>query len=68
MKKRDNARRLRKEPTDAERLVWKELRGRRFAQFKFRRQAIVGRYIVDFICFEKKLVLELDGGQHAEPV
>jgi very-short-patch-repair endonuclease len=66
MRNRDNARQMRKNPTDAERLVWRALRGRRFAHFKFRRQASIGKYIVDFVCFEKKLVLELDGGQHAE--
>jgi adenine-specific DNA-methyltransferase len=58
---------MRKDPTDAERLVWRALRGRRFAHFKFRRQATIGKYIVDFVCLEKQLVLELDGGQHAEP-
>jgi very-short-patch-repair endonuclease len=66
MRKHDHARRMRKEQTDAERLVWRELRGRRFAHFKSRRQATVGRYFGDFVCFEKNLVLELDGGQHAE--
>jgi very-short-patch-repair endonuclease len=57
---------MRKNPTDAERLVWRQLRGRRFAQFKFRRQAPIWHYIVDFVCFEKQLILELDGGQHTE--
>jgi very-short-patch-repair endonuclease len=67
MSNKERARRMRKELTDAERKVWRALRARRFAQFKFRRQVPVGRYIADFVCFAKKLVLELDGGQHAEP-
>ena len=63
---REHARSLRKQLTDAERLLWSKLRGRRFAGFKFRRQVPLGRYIVDFACFDRRLVLELDGGQHAE--
>ncbi|HVA81990.1 MAG TPA: endonuclease domain-containing protein [Candidatus Binataceae bacterium] len=61
-----NSRRLRREMTDAEQALWKRLRGRRFAKLKFRRQLPIGRYIVDFCCFEKKLVVELDGGQHMD--
>ena len=52
--------------TDAERALWRHLRSRQHAGFKFRRQQPMGRYIVDFVCLEKRLVLELDGGQHAE--
>jgi very-short-patch-repair endonuclease len=63
---RRNARALRKRMTDAERKLWYALRDRRFARFKFRRQAPVGRFIVDFICFEQRLVIEVDGGQHAD--
>lgn len=63
---RDFARRLRHELTDTERLLWRELRAHRFQGFKFRRQQPLGDYIVDFICFEQKLIIELDGGQHAE--
>jgi very-short-patch-repair endonuclease len=62
----ERARNLRKNLTDAERFVWARLRDRRVADFKFRRQAPLGAYIIDFVCFEKKLILELDGGQHAE--
>jgi len=51
--------------TDAERTLWRHLRGRNLSH-KFRRQAPVGPYILDFVCYEKKLVVELDGGQHAE--
>ena len=65
---RDRARQLRKNMTDAERHLWSYLRRRQIAETKFRRQACIGRYIVDFVCFEKKLVIELDGGQHTEQV
>jgi adenine-specific DNA-methyltransferase len=50
--------------TDAERLLWSKLRNRRFARFKFRRQVPLGPFIADFACFERRLILELDGGQH----
>lgn len=59
----DRARDLRKELTDTERLLWSQLR-RRQVGCKFRRQQVLGPYIVDFVCIEKKLVVELDGGQH----
>ena len=59
------ARFLRKAMTDSERLLWRHLRNRQMVGFKFRRQYPVGPYIVDFVCLEKKLVIELDGGQHA---
>jgi very-short-patch-repair endonuclease len=62
----DFARQLRHELTDTERLLWRELRAHRFQGFKFRRQQPLGDYIVDFICFEQKLIIELDGGQHAD--
>ena len=52
--------------TDAERKLWFALRDRRFARFKFRRQAAVGPFIADFVCFNARPVIELDGGQHAE--
>ena len=57
------ARRLRGEPTEAERHLWHVLRSKSM-NVKFRRQTIIGRYIVDFVCFEKKLIIEIDGGQH----
>ena len=57
------ARRLRSDPTEAERHLWHVLRAKSLG-VKFRRQAVIGRYIVDFVCFEKKLVIEVDGGQH----
>jgi very-short-patch-repair endonuclease len=62
------ARELRSRMTDAERKLWFALKGRRFAAFKFRRQVPVGRYITDFLCFESRLIVEVDGGQHADSV
>ena len=60
------ARHLRKESTDSENALWRLLRNRELAGYKFRRQCPIGQYIVDFVCFEKKLVVEVDGGQHLE--
>ncbi len=65
---RDLARRLRKNMTDEERRLWWELRHRQMEGCKFRRQAPIGPYIADFVCFERKLIIELDGGQHAEQI
>jgi very-short-patch-repair endonuclease len=65
--KHELARSFRRKQTDVERKLWSALRNRRFARFKFRRQQPVGPYIVDFVCFETKLVVELDGSQHALP-
>jgi len=59
------ARDLRRHQTDAERRLWRRLRDRQLAGAKFRRQHPIGQYIVDFCCLEAKLVVELDGGQHA---
>ena len=56
---------LRKNSTDAERILWQYLRAKRMEGVKFRRQQPFGKYIVDFISFSKKLVIEVDGGQHA---
>ena len=58
------ARLLRKQSTAAERHLWSALRARRL-EFKFRRQVPLCGYIVDFVCFEKKVIIEVDGGQHA---
>jgi len=52
--------------TDAERKLWYALRDRRFAGYKFRRQVPIGFYIADFICYPARVVIEVDGGQHAE--
>jgi very-short-patch-repair endonuclease len=54
--------------TDAERKLWFALKDRRFGLFKFRRQVPVGPYIGDFLCYELRLIVEVDGGQHAESV
>ncbi len=60
------ARNLRKSQTDTEQILWLQLRNKRFLNYKFRRQFPVGDYIVDFICLELKLIIELDGSQHLE--
>ena len=60
------ARQLRKAMTDAEQVLWARLRRRQLYGLKFRRQQPMGNYIVDFVCLEKKLVVEVDGGQHAD--
>ncbi len=64
--KTTHARTLRKEQTDAEKRLWYFLRDRRLGGFKFRRQHPVGPYIVDLVCVESGLIVELDGGQHVE--
>ncbi|MGH8557292.1 MAG: endonuclease domain-containing protein [Methylococcales bacterium] len=61
-----NARELRKNATDCERLLWQHLRAHRLQGFKFKRQQPLGIYIVDFVCFETRLIVEADGGHHAE--
>ena len=61
-----NAKVLRKNMTDAERILWQHLRAGRLFGFKFKRQQPFGRYIVDFVCFDAKLIIELDGGQHQD--
>jgi len=58
------ARRLRKNATDAERILWGKLRNKQLTGVKFRRQQPIGGYIVDFVTFERKVVVELDGGHH----
>jgi very-short-patch-repair endonuclease len=60
------ARRLRRTSTDAERQLWERLRDRQLAGRKFRRQVLIGPYVADFACIDEPLVIELDGGQHAE--
>ncbi len=60
------AKQLRRNMTDAEKLLWYHLRGHRFAGVKFKRQQPLGKYIVDFVCFESRLVIEVDGGQHLD--
>ena len=60
------ARRLRRDATEAEKRLWTALRNRDHAKYKFRRQHTLGPYVVDFVCLVKKLVIEIDGGQHAD--
>lgn len=62
----ENAKLLRKNMTDAERLLWKYLRSKQVEGVKFRRQEPIGKYIVDFVSFEKRVVIEIDGGQHSD--
>jgi len=64
----DRARGLRQTMTDAERTLWRHLRNRQLSGLKFRRQHEIDRYIVDFVCTEALLIVELDGGQHADQV
>ncbi len=68
MKKRNTkiARKLRSTQTPQEAKVWARLRNRQFHDLKFRRQHVINNYIVDFICLEKKLIIEIDGWQHKE--
>ena len=59
------AKQLRKESTKAEALLWSRLRARQMQGIKFRRQQPIDKFIVDFVSFEKRIVIEIDGGQHA---
>ena len=58
------ARNLRKNLTEPEQHLWHHLRKGQIQGFRFRRQVPIGKYIVDFVCFEKRLIIEIDGGQH----
>jgi very-short-patch-repair endonuclease len=60
----ERARELRREATDPERVLWRHLRNRQLAGAKFRRQHPIGRYVVDLVCVERRLVVEVDGVQH----
>ena len=60
------ARSMRHQPTEAEERLWGALRGRRLMRLKFRRQVPLGAYIADFVCLEARLIVEVDGIQHAE--
>jgi very-short-patch-repair endonuclease len=57
---------MRSNPTEAERRLWSILRGKRLAAYKFKRQQVIGNYIVDFVNFERRVIVEADGSQHAE--
>lgn len=62
------AKTLRFNQTNAEKILWYHLRSRRLAGIKFRRQQLIGNYIVDFVSFERKLVVELDGAAHKKEI
>jgi very-short-patch-repair endonuclease len=64
--KTERARHLRSASTDTEAALWYHLRGRRLNEYKFVRQEPIGRYTVDFICRERRVIIEVDGGQHAD--
>ena len=64
--KTQRARRLRRNSTDAERKLWHGLRSRVMVGFKFVRQEPIGPYVVDFVCRERRLIVEVDGSQHAD--
>jgi very-short-patch-repair endonuclease len=66
-KQRSNAKALRCDMTEAERIIWYNVRAHRFQRAGFRRQTPIGPYVVDFVCHEAKLIIEVDGGQHFEP-
>ena len=61
-----NARHLRRDMTDAERALWAQLRGKQLDGYRFRRQAPLGRFVADFACMDPPLIIEVDGGQHAD--
>jgi very-short-patch-repair endonuclease len=60
------AKELRYSETESEKFLWTLLRAKKLNGVKFRRQEPVGQYVVDFVCFEKKLIIEIDGGQHSD--
>ncbi len=65
----DFAKKLRKDSTNVEMILWRHLRAKRLGGFKFRRQEPIRKYIVDFVCHEKSVIVECDGGQHrADPI
>lgn len=67
LSKLEFARQLRKRQTETEKLLWFSIRNRKLNGIKFKRQQVIGSYIVDFVSFEKMLIIELDGGQHNSP-
>jgi len=65
---KDRSRLLRKDMTVAEKKLWAQLRKKRFSNLRFRRQVVLGKYIVDFISLEPKIIVEVDGSQHADQI
>jgi uroporphyrinogen-III synthase len=66
IEKKNIARNLRKRQTYCEKVLWSELRNKKLLNLKFRRQYPINKYIVDFFCYEKKLIIELDGPLHED--
>ena len=62
----DRAKSLRIQQTDTEKHLWFHLRSRRMNGLKFRRQVTIGNYIADFVCIDRKMIIEVDGGQHGD--
>ena len=62
----DRARKLRRDASEAESLLWRHLRSRQLSGYKFRRQHVIEPYIVDFVCLSAQLIVEVDGRQHSE--
>ncbi|MGW8279090.1 conserved hypothetical protein [Sphingomonas aurantiaca] len=62
----DRAKRMRREPTPAEAMLWRQLRGRQISGVKFTRQCVIGPYIADFAARDAKLVIEVDGDTHSD--
>lgn len=60
------AKHLRHDMTEAETVLWQAIRGKKFEDYKFRRQVAIGIYIADFVCFAKRLIVEVDGSQHED--
>lgn len=67
LSKLEFAKYLRERQTETEKLLWFHLRAKRLNGIKFKRQVVIGSYIVDFVSFKKMLIIELDGGQHNSP-
>ncbi len=65
---KERAQTLRQNMTDAENRIWYYLRNRRLGGYKFVREHVIGHYIADFVCREKKLIIEIDGGQHMDAI
>jgi very-short-patch-repair endonuclease len=65
---KERSRSLRKNMTPAEKKLWAHLRNKRFSNVRFRRQAILGNYIIDFMSLDPKIIIEIDGSQHADQV
>ena len=63
---RERSKQMRSAPTEAEHRLWQILRAKRLAAFKFKRQVAIDHYIADFVCLQRRLIVEADGGQHAE--